>query len=94
VLVWNDADIPLTRDAFAGKNQIGINFTVADCLSEGFSRVPYSLVNGTYKSESTAKPLSERCLWPDDQDGKLGMLTCWPYSIVEGRPKVCILPLP
>ena len=51
------------------------------------SRVPYISVNGVCKAEAGAKPLSERCPWPEDREGKLGMLTCYPYSIVEGRPK-------
>jgi hypothetical protein len=38
VLAWNDEEIPLTQEGFGGRKQIGINFTIADCTSEGFSR--------------------------------------------------------
>lgn len=39
VLVWTDADIPLTQEGFNGKKQIGVNMTVVDCVSDGFSKV-------------------------------------------------------
>lgn len=76
------------QEGFAGRKQIGVNLTIVDCLSEGFSRVPYEFVNGTYKSDpKTAKPLSEKSPWAEDPQGQLSMLTCWPYGIVEGAPK-------
>ena len=95
VLVWCDADIPLTQAGFHGKKQVGANFTVVDCLSEGFSKVPYEFANGVYKSDpKTAKPLSEKSAWPEAA-GDLSMLTCWPYGIVEGSPKVhLVFPFP
>ena len=41
MLVFNDADIPLTKDAFGARKQVGVNFVVVDCLAEGFSKVRF-----------------------------------------------------
>ena len=83
VLAWTDADIPLTKDGFGDKKQIGVNITIVDILSDGFSKVPYELVDGKYKCDAKkAKPLSEKSAWPEDPEN-FHMLTCFPYEIVE-----------
>lgn len=85
--MFNDTEIPLTTDAFNGKKQVNVGLVVVDCLSEGFSRVPYECTNGVYKSSSNAKPLTEKAPWSEDPDGQLSQLTCYPYGIVEGCPQ-------
>jgi hypothetical protein len=92
VLAFNDSDVPLTVDAFNGKKQVNVGLIVVDCLSDGFSRVPYECSkNGVYKSSANAKQLTEKSVWPGDPEKQLSMLTCWPYGIVEGCPQVLLL---
>jgi len=66
---------------------VNVGLVVVDCLSEGFSRVPYECTNGVYKSSGNAKPLTEKSPWPEDPDNQLSQLTCYPYGIVEGCPQ-------
>ena len=97
VLCFNDADIPLTVDGFKDRKQINVGLVVVDCLSDGYTRVPYECTNnGVYKLGKNPMPLSERSAWTDDASGGgggaaaaagLSMLTCWPYGILEGCPK-------
>lgn len=58
---------------------------MVDCLSDGFSRVPYDCIKGVFKSDANAKPLTEKGVWPDDPEKQLSMLTCWPYGIIDGN---------
>lgn len=37
--------------------------------------------------DKNALPLSERKPWPEDPDGAIGMFKCWPYTIVDTKPK-------
>jgi hypothetical protein len=88
VLCFNDADIPLTVEGFKDRKQLNVGLVVVDCLSDGYTRVPYECTNnGVYKLGKNPLPLSEKSVWPEDKDGVLSMLTCWPYGIVEGCPK-------
>jgi hypothetical protein len=88
ILCFNDADIPLTVDGFKDRKQINVGLVVVDCLSDGYTRVPYECTNnGVYKVGKNPLPLSEKSQWPHDPSGALSMLTCWPYGILEGCPK-------
>jgi hypothetical protein len=87
VLCFNDADIRLTTEGFNDKKQLNINLIVIDCLADGFTRVPYKKIKGTYKIGTDPKSLSERSPWPKDPQGVLSMLTCYPYGIIEGSPE-------
>ena len=87
VLAFNDAEIPLTAEAFNGKKQVNVGFVLVDCLSEGFSRVPYMNTGGALKATNDAKPLTEKSLWPEDPDKQLSQMTCYPYGIIEGHPQ-------
>ena len=46
-----------------------------------FGRV---LAQGVFKSDSDAKPLTEKRPWAEDPEGQLSELTCYPYTIAEG----------
>jgi hypothetical protein len=88
ILCFNDADIPLTVDGFKDRKQINVGLVVVDCMSDGYTRVPYECTNnGVYKVGKNPLPLSEKSQWPQDPSGALSMLTCWPYGILEGCPK-------
>lgn len=40
-----------------------------------------------WQVDKNALPLSERKPWPEDPDGAIGMFKCWPYTIVDTKPK-------
>jgi hypothetical protein len=69
VLCFNDADIPLTVEGFKDRKQINVGLVVVDCLSDGYTRVPYECTNNrVYNREEPhatlrAERVDGQCLW-------------------------------
>lgn len=95
VLAYNDREIPLkfsnfdkTHDLTSGGSGINVNFTIIDCIGDGFTMVPYTNKNNKTKMGDNPKKLSE--IGPHGKIEDFSKIMCWPYTIVMGASKVCI----
>lgn len=88
LLCINDGEIPLAHALFGDKRQVTVGFIVVDVQQEGYAKVPYECTsNNKYKMGSNPLPLSQKSPWPEDPEGTMSELDCWPYGIIEGCPK-------